>query len=64
MVEAAWRLLLTPYGPGPCNMACDHALAEGVARGGPPVLRLYGWSPHALSFGYAQPVLKWTPGQG
>jgi lipoate-protein ligase A len=39
-------------------MACDHALAEGVARGGPPVLRLYGWSPHALSFGYAQPVRR------
>jgi lipoate-protein ligase A len=38
-------------------MACDHALAESVGRGGgPAVLRLYGWAPPAVSVGYNQPL--------
>jgi lipoate-protein ligase A len=58
VTATVWRLLITPDRPGSWNMACDHALAEGVGRGAPPVLRLYGWSPHAVSLGYAQPVRR------
>ena len=35
-------------------MAVDQALLEHVARGGPPVLRFYAWSPATLSLGYFQ----------
>ena len=34
-------------------MAVDEAL---LMAGGPPTLRLYGWSPHAVSLGYFQRV--------
>ncbi|MDR0689823.1 MAG: lipoate--protein ligase family protein [Spirochaetaceae bacterium] len=37
------------------NMGLDEALLEAVSRGAsPPVLRLYGWSPPAVSVGYFQ----------
>lgn len=53
----AWRLIV---GPGPSdgctNMAVDQALAESVAAGAPPVVRLYRWSPPTLSFGRNQPA--------
>ncbi|HEX5220927.1 MAG TPA: hypothetical protein VFZ59_15265 [Verrucomicrobiae bacterium] len=43
---------------GPCppafNMAMDHALLETVAQLNQPVLRLYGWTEPAASFGYFQ----------
>jgi lipoate-protein ligase A len=58
VTATVWRLLLTPDRPGTWNMACDHALAEAAARGAGPVLRLYGWSPHAVSVGYAQPLRR------
>jgi lipoate-protein ligase A len=35
-------------------MGLDEALLEGVAAGAPPVLRLYGWNPPAVSVGYFQ----------
>lgn len=50
-----WRLLDTPPAPGAWNMAVDDALAESVRAGGPPVLRLYRWSPPCLSLGRNQP---------
>jgi lipoate-protein ligase A len=50
-----WRLLDTPPAPGPWNMAVDEALADGVRDGGPPVLRVYRWSPPCLSLGRNQP---------
>jgi lipoate-protein ligase A len=52
---AAWRLLDTPPAPGAWNMAVDEALAESVRAGGPPVLRVYRWSPPCLSLGRNQP---------
>jgi len=36
------------------NMACDEALLENVARLGKPVLRFYGWTEPAATFGYFQ----------
>jgi lipoate-protein ligase A len=39
------------------NMALDEAIAQSVGEGGsPPTLRLYGWSPRAVSLGYFQEV--------
>jgi len=43
---------------GPCvpafNMALDEALLEAMLRLGQPVLRFYGWTEPAASFGYSQ----------
>jgi lipoate-protein ligase A len=43
---------------GPCdaafNMALDEALLESVIRLGSPVLRFYGWTQPAATFGYFQ----------
>ncbi len=39
---------------GAGNMAVDCAIAEAVADGQPPTLRLYGWRPFCLSLGYGQ----------
>lgn len=48
-----WRLLVDPPGEGRWNMAVDRALLNtGDPR---PVLRLYRWSPPALSLGWFQP---------
>jgi lipoyl(octanoyl) transferase len=45
------RVLDTGPGEPAFNMALDEALLLG---GGPPVLRLYQWRPHAVSLGYFQ----------
>ncbi len=51
-----WRLLLTGARPGAWNMACDTAVLAAVEGGeSPPTLRLYGWSPPAVSLGRHQP---------
>jgi lipoate-protein ligase A len=39
---------------GPFNMACDAALLKEHRTADPPVLRLYRWSPPALTYGYHQ----------
>src|SRR3989442_10321356 len=43
---------------GPCdaafNMALDEAVLEAMPRLGQPVLRFYGWTEKAASFGYFQ----------
>lgn len=55
-----WRLLAGAEpehaAPGAWNMAVDASLLDDVARGAPPVLRLYAWSPPCLSFGRNQPA--------
>lgn len=55
---ATWRLILNPQPkPGALNMATDEALLRAVAAGrAPPTLRLYGWSPPALTLGRGQPI--------
>jgi lipoate-protein ligase A len=49
-----WRCLVSEPGDGPHNMAVDETLLESVRAGGPPVLRLYRWSPACLSLGRNQ----------
>ncbi len=47
---------------GPCdaafNMALDEALLESAPRIGQPVLRFYGWTQPAASFGYFQRIAE------
>lgn len=49
-----WRVLRTGPGDAAWNMALDEALLEAHGPGDAPVLRLYGWSPPALSLGRFQ----------
>ncbi|MDR2028466.1 MAG: lipoate--protein ligase family protein [Treponema sp.] len=50
-----WRLLNTGHHDGFYNMALDEAILESVSGGQSlPTLRLYGWSPAAVSVGYFQ----------
>lgn len=54
-VASMWRLIDTGPLPGPDNMAIDEALLRSFdPRTSPPVLRLYGWQPAALSLGRFQ----------
>ena len=49
------RLLLTDFNTGSWNMAVDEAILEAVSSGSQlPTLRLYGWSPSAVTLGYFQ----------
>ena len=54
---ATWRLILEPHPKaGALNMATDEVLLREVAaRRSPPTLRLYAWSPPALTLGRGQP---------
>jgi lipoate-protein ligase A len=51
-----WRLLIDGPGDGAWNMAVDEAILESYSRNPPtsPTLRLYAWSPAALSLGRFQ----------
>ena len=57
-VAETWRLIIEPQPRrASVNMALDEALAESVASGCvPPTLRLYRWSPPAVSIGRFQSV--------
>jgi lipoyl(octanoyl) transferase len=52
-----WRLVddLDSGLDGAAQMAADRALLDDVAAGAPPTLRLYRWTPPALSLGRFQP---------
>jgi lipoate-protein ligase A len=53
----AWRFLNTAFGSAFFNMATDEALVHSVASGrSAPTVRLFGWKPAAVSFGYAQKI--------
>ncbi|MCJ2512726.1 MAG: hypothetical protein LN409_05205 [Candidatus Thermoplasmatota archaeon] len=50
-----WRLLETGHADAFHNMAMDEAVLEARRDGRVrPTLRLYGWSPPAVSIGYFQ----------
>lgn len=50
-----WRLIESDPAAGAWNLALDDAVFGSVRAGAsPPTLRLYGWSPPALTIGYAQ----------
>ena len=49
-----WFFLDSGRGDAASNMAWDEALLEHAARLGQPVLRVYGWTQPAATFGYFQ----------
>ena len=49
-----WYLLQSGAGAPAYNMALDEALLESAHQLGRPVLRFYGWTEPAATFGYAQ----------
>ena len=49
-----WLLLNSGPRPPAFNMALDEALLEAMPRLGRPVLRFYGWTEPAATFGYFQ----------
>lgn len=52
--SSTWFLLRSGSCPPAYNMALDEALLEAAPRVGKPVLRFYGWTEPAASFGYFQ----------
>jgi lipoate-protein ligase A len=51
-----WLVLDSGAGEAAFNMALDEALLEFVPQLGEPVLRFYGWTRPAASFGYFQKI--------
>jgi len=54
MASHPWYLLQSGPGDYGFNMALDEALLQAASRLGRPVLRFYGWTEPAASFGYFQ----------
>lgn len=52
--EMDWFLLNSGPGEAAFNMALDETLLEAASRLGKPVLRYYGWTEPAATFGYFQ----------
>ena len=52
--DSTWLLLQSGPGAPALNMALDEALLESMSRLGRPVLRFYGWTEPAATFGYFQ----------
>jgi lipoate-protein ligase A len=52
--NSIWFLLHSGVGNAAMNMALDEALLESMPRLGRPVLRFYGWTEPAATFGYFQ----------
>lgn len=58
-----WKILDTGKGESAWNMALDEALLEFIAQINSPILRFYGWTEPAATFGYFQPyaeIAAWT----
>lgn len=52
-----WRLIIDRPGRGSYNMAVDLSILNSLARRTcPPTLRLYSWSPPAITIGYFQRI--------
>jgi lipoate-protein ligase A len=56
-----WLLLNSGPGAPAGNMALDEALLEAMPRLGQPVLRFYGWTEPAATFGYFQKFAEVEP---
>ena len=52
--EMIWHVINSGPGDAAFNMALDEALLESVSQLGSPVLRFYGWTQPAATFGYFQ----------
>lgn len=64
MADERWYCMRTGARPAAENMAVDEALLTSSSKTGRPILRFYGWSEPAASFGYFQhydAVAKTTP---
>jgi lipoyl(octanoyl) transferase len=60
----SWYFLDFGQGEPAWNMALDEALLLNVVKIGKPVLRFYGWTEPAATFGYFQhhsDIAAWTP---
>lgn len=58
-----WLVLKSDSSPAAWNMAVDEALLEYASHGAAPLLRFYGWTEPAATFGYSQhyaEVASWT----
>jgi lipoate-protein ligase A len=53
-MSESWFLLQSGPGGAAVNMAMDEALLEHAIDLGQPVLRFYGWTESAATFGYSQ----------
>ncbi|MBI3879694.1 MAG: hypothetical protein HY301_06475 [Verrucomicrobia bacterium] len=63
-MRETWLLLESGPGAPADNMAWDEALLLGAESLGAPVLRFYGWTQPAATFGYFQKISEvetWTP---
>ena len=49
-----WYLFRSGLSAAARNMACDEVLLESALRLGQPVVRFYGWTEPAATFGYFQ----------
>jgi lipoate-protein ligase A len=54
LTPQSWYLLSSGAGDPALNMALDEALLQAMPRLAQPVLRFYGWTEPAASFGYFQ----------
>jgi lipoate-protein ligase A len=59
--SSTWYCLSSGQGESAFNMALDEALVEALPRLGEPVLRFYGWTERAASFGYFQKYAEVEP---
>jgi len=58
-LEREWRFIDTGASDGFTNMSIDEAMLHAHEKGmTPPTLRVYGWTPPALSVGYFQSITK------
>jgi lipoate-protein ligase A len=54
LTSQTWLLANSGPGEADFNMAFDEALLEDAPRRNKPILRFYGWTEHAATFGYFQ----------
>ncbi len=62
--KQTWAVIDFQVGNPAFNMALDEALLEAAVTLGQPIIRFYGWSRPAATFGYFQSyqqVSTWTP---